>query len=107
MPNPFTQIPATVRKWIYLAYGIVGLFLGGCQVIDVSTLGDFPVIKALALLAYVGTALGFTAASNVTQTNTAVVEAPADVEIHAAPADSDTAALEAEYLRIGRILGKA
>lgn len=63
--NPLQQIPPAVRKWLYLAYAIVGLVLGGFQVAGQDTIADVSVIKCLAVLAYVGTALGFTAASNL------------------------------------------
>lgn len=88
MLNPLTQIPASVRKWLYLAYGVVGLVLGALQVADVQSLGDLSTDKALQVLAYVGLALGFTAAANVTATNTAVIEAPENVQITTS-ADAD------------------
>ena len=81
MPNPLQQIPASVRRWLYLAWGVVGLVLGACQVADVEALGPVAVDTALEVLAYVGLALGFTAAANVTETNTATVTAPAEVAI--------------------------
>lgn len=81
MPNPLQLIPASVRRWLYLAYGLAGLILGACQVADVEHFGPIVTDTALEVLAYVGLALGFTAASNVTETNTAVIEAPADVTI--------------------------
>ena len=65
MSNPFTQIPASVRKWLYLAYGVVGLVLGALQVADVENVAGLSTDKALQVLAYVGLALGFTAASNI------------------------------------------
>jgi len=81
MPNPLQQIPANVRRWLYLAWGVAGLILGACQVADVAALGPVAVDTALEVLAYVGLALGFTAAANVTQEDTAVVKAPANVEV--------------------------
>ena len=83
MPNPLQQIPANVRRWLYLAWGVVGLVLGACQVAQVDSLGPVAVDTALEVLGYVGLALGFTAASNVTETKTATVTAPADVAITA------------------------
>jgi len=65
MSNPFTQIPASARKWLYLAYGVVGLVLGALQVADVENVAGLSTDKALQVLAYVGLALGFTAASNI------------------------------------------
>lgn len=65
MGNPLTTIPPKVRQGLYLAYALVGLVLGGFQVAGLETIGDAKVVTCLAVLAYVGTALGFTAASNM------------------------------------------
>lgn len=57
--NPLTDIiPATARKWLYVAFAVAGLVLGVCQIIEVNT------GKAAEVLAYLGIALGLTAASN-------------------------------------------
>lgn len=66
--NPLTGIlsPAA-RKTLYALYGLVGLCVGGIQAWCASTAADQPswLNGAVAVLAYVGVALGFTAASNV------------------------------------------
>lgn len=65
--NPFTAIPPKVRQWLYLAYGVVGLVFA--SVITYTTaVGDAVpewVAGSSAVLVVVGTALGFTAASNI------------------------------------------
>lgn len=63
--NPLTSIPPKVRKVLYLVYGVVGLVLGAFQVAGVDAVGPVDVSTALAVYAYVGVALGFTAGSNV------------------------------------------
>lgn len=65
MSNPFAMIPPKARQWLYLAYALIGLVLGGVQVYGLSHLGSLDVGKALEVLAYVGIPLGFTAASNM------------------------------------------
>ena len=66
--NPLTGIlsPAA-RKTLYTVCGTAGLLVGAIQVWCASTNSTQPswVDGALAVLAYVGTGLGFTAASNV------------------------------------------
>lgn len=74
--NPFQQIPANVRKWLYVAYGVVGLVLGGFQVAQQDTILGADVVTCLAVLAYVGMALGFTAASNISDPQTVAVSVP-------------------------------
>lgn len=65
MTNPFTAIPPTARKYLYLAYATVGLILGGLQVYGTEQVGALDVSKCLEVLAYAGVVLGFTAASNL------------------------------------------
>ena len=64
--NPFQAIPAAVRKWLYLAYGLAGVVLGSISAYALAV--DVPapswVKGANAVLLIVGTALGFTAAAN-------------------------------------------
>ena len=48
-----------VRKWLYIIYSLAGVIVGALAVLDVD------VQKAPDLLAYLGTALGLVAASNV------------------------------------------
>jgi hypothetical protein len=81
MPNPFAKIPARVRYWLYVAYSVVALVFGALQIASVKHVGPVVVGTVMQELAFLGLALGFTAASNVTTTNTATVEAPADVAI--------------------------
>lgn len=58
--NPLQDIltPA-IRKYLYAAYGLAGLALGVLTIAGVST------GKTAEVLAYLGVALGLTAASNV------------------------------------------
>ena len=65
--NPFQTIPAEARKWLYLLYGIVGLVLGcvAAYCAAVGTVAPEWVGGASAVLVVVGSAFGFTAASNV------------------------------------------
>jgi hypothetical protein len=63
--NPFASIPPKARQYLYLAYALVGLFLGGVQVYGLTHLGALDVGKALEVVAYIGIPLGFTAASNM------------------------------------------
>lgn len=63
--NPLQQIPLTARKYLYLAYALVGLVLGGFQVYGTQQLGALDIGKALEVLAYIGIPFGFTAASNL------------------------------------------
>jgi len=65
MTNPLSSIPPQVRRWLYVIYALVGLLLGACQVAGADTIFGADVTTCLAVLAYVGTALGLTAASNM------------------------------------------
>ncbi len=53
-------IPATARKWVYAIWALIGVVLGSLQVAGQN------VDTALAVYAYVSTAVGLTAASNTT-----------------------------------------
>lgn len=68
--NPLTKIPARYRLWIYGAYFLIGVFLGACQVAGVVYLFWADTTVWLNVYAYVGLALGLTAASNVTPADT-------------------------------------
>lgn len=61
--NPLVNVltPA-VRKYLYAAYALAGVILGACSVANVDT------GKAADVLAYVGVALGLTAAANASVT---------------------------------------
>ena len=74
--NPFVAIPANVRKWLYLAYGTVSLALAAVTTYNAALRQDSPdwITGAAAVLVVIGTALGFTAASNITPA-TAVLDA--------------------------------
>lgn len=78
MQNPLTQIPARVRFWLYLAYGVVTLALGGLQAADVHDVHGVSVVGSLAFLGFVGTVLGFTAASNVSAIPDSAVQSYTD-----------------------------
>lgn len=67
--NPFTTIPADVRKWLYLAYGTAGLVFASIVTYATAVGESIPdwVTGASAVLVVVGTALGFTAASNISE----------------------------------------
>lgn len=78
MQNPLTQIPAKVRYWLYLAYGLVTLVLGGLQAAGVHDVRGVSVVGALAFLGFAGTVLGFTAASNVSAIPDAQVQSYSD-----------------------------
>ena len=79
MNTPLTNVlsPA-VRQAIYLGYALVGLVLGAVQVgLSAAQLGQPTWLTVtLAVFAFVGTALGATAASN---TRTAGAPSPAAV----------------------------
>ena len=63
--NPLTGIVSpTVRRYIYAAYALLGVALGACQVAGVVYLFWADTTVWLNVYAYVGTALGLTAASN-------------------------------------------
>ena len=61
-----TTLPENARRWIYSAYAVVGLGLGATQVGYSAAEAGQPtwLIVALAVFAFIGTALGFTAAQN-------------------------------------------
>lgn len=69
MMNPLTMIPALYRKYLYLGYFLVGVAFGAIQV-GFAAVPDTAqpawLTVALVVYAYLGTALGITAASNVT-----------------------------------------
>lgn len=57
--NPLTVIPAKYRQYVYLAYTLAVVVAGALAVAGVNT------GKTNDVLAYLGAALGLTAASNV------------------------------------------
>lgn len=64
--NPLTDILSpTLRKYLYSVYALVGVVLGGLQV-GYGSEGPGWLDVALRVFAYLGIALGATAASNVT-----------------------------------------
>lgn len=68
--NFLTLIPAKVRLWLYIGFTAVGIFFGAIQVGFASLPGTAQpswLTVALVVYAYLGTALGLTAASNVTR----------------------------------------
>lgn len=60
------NLPQTTRRYIYSGYAVVGLGLGATQVGYSAAEAGQPtwLVVALAVFAFVGTALGFTAAQN-------------------------------------------
>lgn len=108
MPNPLTQIPARVRFWLYLTYGIVTLALGGLQAADVDAVHGVPVVGALAFLGFVGTVLGFTAASNVSAIPDSAVQSYTDPDAPTGVAAGPAADVPTgQPVEAPRILGKA
>lgn len=65
--NLLTLIPAHWRKYLYGAFAVVGIGLGATQAGFAAVPGEQPswLTITLVVYAYVGTALGVTAASNV------------------------------------------
>ena len=71
MPNPLTGIVAArTRKYIYTAYSLIGLIAGAVQAAYGSIGGTSPdwLKVTLSVYAFLGTAIGATAASNVMST---------------------------------------
>jgi hypothetical protein len=68
--NLLTSIPPKVRQALYLTYALVGVAFGAVQVGLQTAEAGFPVwLKvALSVYAFLGTALGLTAASNTPST---------------------------------------
>ncbi len=68
MPNPLTGVVAArTRKYLYTAYSLLGLFIGGVQAAYGSISAPSPdwLKITLSVYAFIGTAIGATAASNV------------------------------------------
>ncbi len=68
--NPFTAIPAHVRRWLYLAWGVAGLTVGSVTAYTAATPADesLPWLGGVgAALVVIGTGLGFTAAANTVE----------------------------------------
>ena len=65
--NPLTLIPDSVRQVVYVVYACAVIGVGAVQVGFVSVDAAQPpaLTVALAVLAYLGAALGITAASNI------------------------------------------
>lgn len=88
--NPLTYIPATVRQYVYVGYAVTGVLIGATQAGYLAAQAAQPVALTVALgvYAYLGIALGFTAASNV--------HAEAEVEYVPELLDEDDEDLEDE-----------
>ena len=70
--NVLTDIlPANVRRYVYAGYALLGVILGAVQVGYLSAEAGQPewLTVTLGVFAFVGTALGLTAASNTPDTN--------------------------------------
>lgn len=52
-------VPAHVRKYLYALFALAGIIVGALNIADIDT------GKAAEVIAYIGIALGITAASNV------------------------------------------
>ena len=65
--NPFQAIPASVRKWLYLTYGVAGLVPTSVATYQIAVGGEIPpwCVGLAAVLGVLGPALGFTAGANV------------------------------------------
>lgn len=61
-------IPAAARRWVYAAYAVAVVVVGALNVADIDT------GKAADVLAYLGAAIGFVAAANVTTSDDAPAE---------------------------------
>lgn len=90
--NPLTDIlPPSTRKLLYAVYGLIGVALGSLQIVSINAAHLAWVSVALAVFAYVGTAFGFTSASNITDTSSApLLDTEPAPEVH--PDDSQPAA---------------
>lgn len=66
MMNLLTDIPPHIRKRMYFVYGIAGVVIGATQVGYASASAGQPtwLNVTLAVFGFLGTAFGFTAASN-------------------------------------------
>jgi hypothetical protein len=61
------NLPATVRRWFFAAYALIGVGIGATQVgFSAAELGQPTwLVVALAVYAFIGGAFGLTAATNV------------------------------------------
>ena len=77
-----TTLPENTRRIIYSVYAVVGLGLGATQVGYSAADAGQPtwLIVALAVFAFIGTALGFTAAQNTGAKPVDTTPVPADYE---------------------------
>ncbi|MGI8458809.1 MAG: hypothetical protein ACR2LI_11955 [Propionibacteriaceae bacterium] len=93
MENPLTDIlTPSIRRQTYLFYSLVTLAAGAIQIgFSTAGLGQPVWLRvSLAVIAFLGTGLGLTAASNVKNTNPTPADAPATT---GAPAASDAPAV--------------
>ena len=87
-------IPAKVRGTLYSIYAVIGLGLGATQVGYSAAQAGQPVwlTVALAVFAFVGTGIGYTAASNTPATaEVSVKVSPAQPEPYAGDSKLDAA----------------
>lgn len=70
---PTLAIPAAYRVYVYVVYGIIGLLIGSTQVGYAAAEQGQPtwLVVALAVYAYVGGAIGYTAATHTPTTDAA------------------------------------
>ena len=73
--NPLTAIPDSARRWLYLAYAVLG------PVLLWTKARGWTGQTEIDLWVGLGTALGLTAASNVTSQVTVAAEPPAKVTV--------------------------
>lgn len=82
MRNPLTYVNDKTRLSIYAAFSVIGLGVGGAQVGYASIEAAQPdwLTVALAVYAFVGGAIGFTAATHTGRTEVDATPVPGDYE---------------------------
>jgi protein-S-isoprenylcysteine O-methyltransferase Ste14 len=67
--NPLTEIPASVRYYVYLVYTLALVVMGAVSIAHTDPDPEW-IKKTGDVLQYLGIALGLTAASNITRAST-------------------------------------
>lgn len=84
--NPLQQIPAAVRKWLYVAYAFAGTSVASVAVYSTATHHDVPewsIGVAAVLAGPLALLFGATAASNVADPRAVTVSAPPAATVEA------------------------